>query len=72
MGVNKFVYGNVVKLDISNDTVTPSSLLQGYTAHDNSGTAINGTVKFSTIYSGTTDPSSSQGVNGDIYLKVVS
>lgn len=71
MGVNKIVYGGQTKLDISNDTVTPSTLLQGYTAHDNSGTAINGTVTFSAIYSGTTDPSSSLGVNGDIYLKVV-
>lgn len=71
MGVNKIVYGGVTKLDISNDTVTPETLLLGYTAHNNSGTQINGTVSFSTIYTGTTDPSSSLGVNGDIYLKVV-
>lgn len=44
MGINKIVYGGVTKLDISNDTVTPSSLLQGYTAHDNTGALITGTA----------------------------
>lgn len=42
MGVNKIVYGGTTKLDISNDTVTPETLLQGYTAHNNSGEAIVG------------------------------
>lgn len=31
-------------IDITNDTVTPSTLLQGYTAHDASGAAIVGTA----------------------------
>lgn len=33
-----------VLIDISSDTVTPSTLLQGYTAHDASGAAIVGTA----------------------------
>ena len=44
MGVNKIVYGGQTKLDISNDTVTPSALLEGYTAHDNTGALIVGTA----------------------------
>ena len=31
-----------------------------------------GTLAFQTIYSGTSNPSSSLGVNGDVYIKVVS
>ena len=42
MGINKIVYGGVTKLDISNDTVTPETLLEGYTAHDNTGALIVG------------------------------
>jgi hypothetical protein len=71
MGVNKVEYGNSTILDISNDTVTADRLLQGYTAHDNSGSPIVGTVSFSTIYYGSEDPASSLGKDGDIYLKVV-
>lgn len=44
MGINKIVYGGVTKLDISNDTVTPSVLMEGYTAHDNTGASITGTA----------------------------
>ena len=29
-------------------------------------------LTYSTIYTGTSDPSSSQGINGDVYLKTVS
>lgn len=44
MGVNKVKYGENVVLDISSDTVTADKLLQGYTAHDNTGTLITGTA----------------------------
>lgn len=41
-----YVAGGVTHtlIDITNDTVTPSTLLQGYTAHDASGAAIVGTA----------------------------
>lgn len=72
MAVNKVKYGNNTLLDVSSDTVTANTLLNGYTAHDNTGTQITGSVAFVTYYTGSGEPSSSLGINGDIYLKVVS
>lgn len=40
---NKVVINNQTLMDISSDTVTPSTLLTGVTAHDNTGAAIIGT-----------------------------
>lgn len=42
--VNKVVFGNQTLLDLTSDTVTPSTLLEGYTAHDKSGALIIGTA----------------------------
>ena len=60
-------------------TVSASELVSGTKTVTTTGTSdvtnyasVNVDISFSTIYSGTSDPSSSQGVNGDIYLKVVS
>lgn len=44
MGINKVKYGNTTLIDISNDTVTATALLEGYTAHDNSGALVVGTA----------------------------
>lgn len=44
MAVNKVVYGTTVLVDLTADTVTASTLMQGYTAHDKSGALITGTV----------------------------
>lgn len=44
--VNKFVYHGVTKFDITGDTITPSDLLSGVTAHDKSGAPITGTCDF--------------------------
>ena len=71
MAVNQVIYGNNTLLDVSNDTVTANTLLSGYTAHDNSGTQVTGAVVFVTYYTGSADPTSSLGNDGDIYLKVV-
>ena len=71
MAVNKVNFGNNTLLDVSNDTVTANTLLSGYTAHDNSGTQVTGAVVFVTYYTGSADPTSSLGNDGDIYLKVV-
>lgn len=40
--VNKVVYNNSTLIDLTEDTITPESLLSGYTAHDRSGSPING------------------------------
>lgn len=42
--VNHVVIDGVTKIDLRSDTVTPASLMQGYTAHDASGAAITGTA----------------------------
>ena len=44
MGINKVNYGETTLIDISSDTVAAGSMLSGVTAHDNSGTAITGTI----------------------------
>ena len=44
MAVNKIVINNEVKLDLTADTVSPSTLALGITAHDKSGNIITGTM----------------------------
>ena len=58
--------------DTSGTTATSSTVLDGYKFYDASGTEQTGGVSFSTIYTGASNPSSSQGANGDVYLKTVS
>ena len=45
MAVNKVVFGNEVKMDLTNDTVSADNLLEGETAHDRSGSPVVGTAK---------------------------
>lgn len=42
--VNKVVVNGVTKLDLTEDTITPDKLTEGYTAHDASGAPITGTM----------------------------
>ena len=42
MAVNKVVYGNDTLIDLTGDTVTPATMLNGTTAHDASGKPITG------------------------------
>lgn len=42
--INKVEIDGVVRLDLTKDTVTPETLLSGYTAHDKSGQRIYGTL----------------------------
>jgi len=41
---NKVVYNGVTLVDLTEDTVTAATLMQGYTAHDKSGALITGTA----------------------------
>lgn len=43
MAINKVVYGNNTLIDLTADTITPSDLHSGVTAHDASGAVITGT-----------------------------
>ena len=55
--------------DTTDATVTSNShILNGYTAYSN-GTKYNGSLVIQHYYTGSSTPSSSLGVNGDIYLK---
>lgn len=45
MAVNKVEINGEVKLDLTQDTVTPATLAKGKTAHDSSGTMITGTME---------------------------
>lgn len=68
MSVNKVVYGTTVLVDLTNDTVTSDSLLQGYKAHGSDGNIVNGSVVVQNYYTGSTEPSDSLGNDGDIYF----
>ena len=47
MAINKVVINDEVKLDLTQDSVTPESLLAGVTAHDAAGNPITGLVDLS-------------------------
>lgn len=72
MATNKVVYGNQTLIDLTEDTVTAATLVSGTTAHKADGTTVTGSLVIQRYYTGSTDPSSSLGNNGDIYLKVAS
>lgn len=44
MGYAKIVLGGEVKLDLTEDSVSETSMLQGVTAHDRAGDPIRGTI----------------------------
>lgn len=44
MAVNKVIYGTTVLVDLTADTVTAATLMQGYTAHAADGSTIVGNV----------------------------
>ena len=68
--INKVVYSGRTLIDLTNTTATANKIQSGYGAYGADGVWMDGTVTFSTIYTGSTNPSSSTGVNGDIYIKV--
>lgn len=46
MAINKIIYGGETLIDLTNDTVDASHLLNNITAHDRSGAIITGTCTF--------------------------
>lgn len=62
MAVNKVVINDAVVLDLTGDTVTPSDLVEGVTAHDATGMQITGTRPAT----GGTDTSDATATAGDI------
>ena len=62
MAVNKVVINDKIALDLTGDTVTPSDLVEGVTAHDATGMQITGTRPAT----GGTDTSDATATAGDI------
>ena len=69
MAYNKVVYDGNALIDLTSDTVTAATLVSGKTAHKADGTSVTGTLVIQHYYTGNSAPSSSLGVDGDIYLQ---
>ena len=61
MSVNKVIVNKETIIDLSNDTVTPDKLAEGYTAHDKSGAEITGIMETADISLGITGASIGNG-----------
>lgn len=69
MAVNRVNYGNTTIMDITDTTAEARDVANGKYFYKRDGVKTRGTLTFVTYYTGTTDPSSSLGNDGDIYLK---
>lgn len=49
MAANKVIYGGMTLIDLTGDSVTPETLMNGYTAHDKSGQVISGKLQPTTL-----------------------
>ncbi len=63
--------GTATFMDTSDATATSSVINSGSSAYVN-GVLVNGSQVIQAYYTGSSNPSSSLGNNGDLYLKVVS
>lgn len=70
MGINKVEYAGRTLVDLTEDTISADKMLSGETAHDKTGETITGTLVAQRYYVGTTEPDTSFGEDGDVYLKV--
>lgn len=68
MAINKVVYGNTTLLDLTDTTVTADKVLNGEYFYGANGVKTSGTLVIQHYYTGTSEPSSALGSNGDIYL----
>ena len=59
-------------IDLSTDTAVATDVASGKYFHLATGQRVSGLLSFVTYYTGSSDPSSGTGSNGDIYLKVTS
>lgn len=70
MAISKVVYGGNTLLDLTSDTVTSSTLKEGITAHGKNGELITGKLAVKTYYTSSSEPTASNGEDGDLWLVV--
>ena len=58
--------------DVTDVTATASDVVSGKDIVNSSGTVVHGSLIIQHYYTSANDPTASDGVNGDIWLKVVS
>lgn len=70
MANNKVELANgTVLIDITDTTAVAADVVSGVYFYNQSGVKMQGSLTFQTIYSGSSAPSSSTGVNGDVYIQ---
>lgn len=70
MANNKVELANgIVLIDITDTTAVAADVVSGAYFYNQSGVKTQGNLTFQTIYSGSSAPSSSTGVNGDVYIQ---
>lgn len=70
MAINKINYGSQTLIDLTDTTAEASNVETGVYFYTNAGVKTQGVLTFQTIYSGSSAPSSSLGVDGDIYIQI--
>lgn len=65
---NVVVVNGSIVMDLRSDTVDAAHLASNYTAHDASGATITGALTFVTYHVSSSEPTSSDGSDGDIWL----
>ena len=68
MGISKVDCGKTTLIDLTGDSVNAASLLRGKTAHNAAGEQVVGEVDLINVYTGSGEPSTDLGSDGDIYL----
>ena len=68
MGISKVDFGKTTLIDLTGDSVNSASLLRGKTAHNAAGEQVVGEVDLINVYTGSGEPSTDLGSDGDIYL----
>lgn len=58
-----------VLIDLTGDTTGPDVTVDGYTGHGKDGHRFTGKLKIAHLYTGTSAPAATIGVDGDIYLQ---
>jgi len=66
---NKVIFGNNVIIDLTDTTALASDVSSGSYFYGRDGVRTQGTLEFITYYTGTSEPSTSLGKDGDIYLQ---